>query len=768
MDEQVAWQYADRTGTGASILAMDVGQTPNFLRADGMAPGPARGVCFSAVSTDCRGSVRLQLMPWPEALERGGPLAFAGEVRLHVRGPVPAHTQADCLRRVQAALLPHTAAQSGRAANLTAPGALFELHLEVAEAGTAQPQHDGDESYTLVLDAAGAHLRAANRFGLQWAMRALLQCLSGPALQAVAIKDAPRFPWRGVMLDPARRFLPLPSVLDVLEGMAALRLNVLHLHLSDDQGFRLASSRLPMLATTHAQHYSRDDVRRLVAAAAELGIRVVPELDMPGHCQSWLVGYPELAPMGQQWELRKPFGIGRGSLDPTRERTYEFVTELLTEVCELFPDEYVHIGGDEVHPKAWAEQPHILAFMQEQGLADERALQHYFTVRVCGILERLSRRAIAWDEVLGHPLPANLTVQAWRGVAARDRALASGRDVLFSSPYYLDLFYGSETHYGLDPGGSAPDLLRWEDALPTAPGFAPVRRTLEGFNRWTRQAATAASDTPATGRLIGGEACLWGELVDAPVLPQRLFSRLPAIAERLWTQAPQCDARDLNARVASVLPSVFAAAGAQSDPLAVLIALQPRAAWLQPARALLDCLEPLKWYARLLGDDALASRAMGEPDPPTRPYETHTPVDRLVDVLSPESLRARRWMETFARWRQVVAGLEPNNSAHANALLDELLDELRPLLVESVAAAAIVRAAPHDAPEQATLLPLAVRVAQLAEALLAVFDGRAPFNSDQPDIDLRLSAPVGGMFIVFEEAVLPVLHAFAPARTIAT
>ena len=710
-------------------------------------------------------------MPWPERIEHGGPLVFAGEVRVHVHGPVPAHTQADCLKRVQAALLPHAAARSDRSANSTAQGALFALHLEVVEAGAAQPPHDGDESYTLVLDATGAHLRAANRFGLQWALRALLQCLSGPALQAVAINDAPRFPWRGVMLDPARRFLPLPSVLAVLEGMAALRLNVLHLHLSDDQGFRLASSRLPMLATPNA-HYTRDEIHRLVSAAAELGIRVVPELDMPGHCQSWLVGYPELGPMGQQWELRKPFGIGRGSLDPTRERTYEFVTELLTEVCELFPDEYVHVGGDEVHPKAWADQPQILAFMREQGLPDERELQHYFTVRVCAILEKLGRRAIAWDEVLGHPLPANLTVQAWRGVAARDLALASGCDVLFSSPYYLDLFYSSEAHYGLDPGGPAPDLLRWEDALPKTPGFAPVRRTLEGFNRWTRQAASAspspsasvARSAPATGRLLGGEACLWGELVDAPVLPQRLFSRLPAIAERFWTQAQACDASDLNARVAALLPSVFAAAGAQADPLAVLLSRNPQAAWLQSVRALLDCLEPLKWYARLLGDDALASRAMGEPDPPTRPYETSTPVDRLVDVLPPESLRARRWLQAFAQWRHVQAEPERSTPAQTKALVEALC----PLLVESMAAAAIVHAAPSDAPERATLLPLAVRVEQLGQAVLAALDGIGPSIVHHRDIDLSLSAPVGGMFIVFEEAVLTLLQAGTPARTISS
>ena len=695
-------------------------------------------------------------MPWPAELAQGGPLLFTGEARLHVHGPVPPHVQADCLRRVQAALVAHTVAQRGGTANAQAHGATFALHLEVTEAGADRPHLGGDESYALQLDAAGARLCAANRFGLQWAMRALLQCMSGSVLRAVAIKDAPRFPWRGVMLDPARRFLPLPALLAVLEGMAALRLNVLHLHLSDDQGFRLASRRLPSLTAADAQHYSRDDVQRLVGTAAELGIRVVPELDMPGHCQSWLVGYPELAPMGQRWELRSAFGIGRGSLDPTRERTYEFVTELLAEVCELFPDEYVHIGGDEVHPKAWADKPHIQAFMSEQALPDERALQHYFTVRVCGILKQFGRRAIAWDEVLGHPLPDNLTVQAWRGVAARDRALASGRDVLFSSPYYLDLFYSSATHYDVDPGGTATDLLRWEDALPAEPGFAPVRRALAGFNRWTRQPATStgassagdSSALPAVGRLLGGEACLWGELVDAHVLPQRLFSRLPAIAERFWSAERQCDGSDLNARVAAVLPAVFAAAGAQPDPLAQLLACTPEAAWLQSVRALVECLEPLKWYARLLGDDALASRAMGEPDPPTRPYETSTPIDRLVDMLPPESLRARRWMEAFAHWCE----LPPAAAQH-----DARLDVLRPLLVECVAAAAVVHAAPVEAPERPTLLLLAARVDALATALLAVFDMRT-----MPSIDLHLSAPVGGMFIVFEQAILTFLSTTTP------
>lgn len=667
------------------------------------------------------------------------PLRFSQALTLRAEGPVSADMLGDALRRTQAALHAH-AARHGQA---DAPPLTLELHVDAADGEL--PRFGMDERYELTLDARGARLHAANHVGLHWALRTLLQCLSAPVPRAVHIEDAPRFPWRGVLLDPARRFLPLPVLLQALEGMAALRLNVLHLHLSDDQGFRLASERFPLLGELGGagQCYSHDDIRRLVDAAAARGIRVVPELDMPGHCQSWLVAYPDLAPVGQSWTLRQPFGIGRASLDPTRERTYAFIAELLDEVCGLFPDDYVHIGGDEVHPKAWHDVPHIQAFMAEHGFADQRALQHHFTTRVCTIVESLGRKAVAWDEVLGFPLPANLTVQAWRGGAARDRALATGRDVIFSSPYYLDLFYASSTHYAVDPAAPQANLDAWEDALGASPGFAPVRRTLDGFHRWARGEADAAragdADAPH-GRLIGGEGCLWGELVDGPVLARRLFSRLPALAERYWSDAALCDANGLEARLAVVVPEVFAAAGAEPDALVQLRSLRPDTAWLEDARALVECLEPLKWYARLLGDDVLASRAMGEPDPPNRPYDTQSRLDRLVDMLPPESLPARRWIAGFEAWRA-----QPSRERAA---------ALRPTLDAVLAACVVVAAAPADSPERDVLLPLSQRVQALARAVIAAFDGVPAALADR-----TLSAPAGGMFVVFEAAVLAWLNA---------
>ena len=669
------------------------------------------------------------------ATESATPLQFSAALSLQVEGPVSANMLGDALRRIQRALVPHARAD--------APP--FTLRLRVDDADGELPRFGMDEAYSLRLDAQGAQLSAPNHLGLHWALRTLCQCLAAPVLQAIDIDDAPRFPWRGVLLDPARRFLPLPSLLQALEAMSALRLNVLHLHLSDDQGFRLASTRFPLLGELGGagQCYSHDDIRRLVDAAAARGIRVVPELDMPGHCQSWLVAYPELAPEGQAWTLRTPFGIGRASLDPTRERTYGFVAELLEEVCGLFPDAYVHIGGDEVHPKAWQGIPHVDAFMAEHGLPDQRALQHHFTQRVCAILDSLGRKAVAWDEVLGHALPANLVVQSWRCGAARDRALASGRDVIFSSAYYLDLSYASSTHYAVDPGAPLAELEAWEDGLGALPGFAPVQRTLTTFHRWMREETRHRADAQdaalaaggAEGRLIGGEGCLWGELVDAPTLPQRLISRLPALAERLWSPADACDPAGLEDRLAHVVPAVFAAAGAERDAVALTCALRTGAAWLHDVRALVDCLEPLKWYARLLGDDVLASRAMGEPDPPVRPYDTTTALDRLVDMLPPESLPARRWLARFTAWRA-----QPTRAAFA---------PLRPALDAVLDACARVERAAADAPEREVLLPLAKRMAELARAILARVDGTAAVT-----IDLARSAPVGGMFIVIEDDVL--------------
>ncbi|MEZ5595511.1 MAG: family 20 glycosylhydrolase [Pseudomonadales bacterium] len=486
------------------------------------------------------------------------------------------------------------------------------------------PGIDDDESYTLAIDEKGATLTASHQRGILHGLVTLAQLQTPDGFPHCQIADRPRFPWRGLMLDPARRFLPIALLEQVLDGMAWLKLNVLHLHLSDDQGFRFRSSHYPNLASPDA--YSADELRQLVTYAAGRGIRIVPELDMPGHVTSWLTACPEWG-AGEAKPTRR-FGVHPGCLNPADERVYDAIRNLLAEVAEVFPDPYLHIGGDEVHSRWWEENTDIRAFIAANGLADSGALQAYFNRRVDAIVRELGKRTLGWDEVLHADMPRGITVQAWRGATARDRALAAGCDCIVSSGFYLDLFYPADVHGRYDPALAEADLVAQEDALLTDHRFAHVAEGMRWTHAWRQ--VTELPPAPACGRVLGGEACLWGELVDAACLPSRLWSRLPAVAELLWSAPESIPDADMPARWPRFIHERLAE---QRTHLASLVGND-----LLP---LVELCEPVKWYARLLGDMALAARIEGREMPQARPYTLDTPLNRVVDFLLPESLALR-------------------------------------------------------------------------------------------------------------------------------
>lgn len=511
------------------------------------------------------------------------------------------------------------------------PAAEVVLVIDVAQAGSAFPALDDDERYRLEIDATEIRIAAPVEWGALRALTTLAQLwLDGVPPAPQVIEDRPRFPWRGLMLDPARHFLPLDTLLRTLDAMALFKLNVLHLHLSDDQGFRFASRRYPELAS--AEHYSQTELERLVGYAADLGIRVVPELDVPGHAAAWLEAHPE-------WGNRTPaptrrFGVHRECLDPTRPAVRDAVAALFGEIAEVFPDAYVHLGGDEVHPDWWSGDPAIEAFMAGRGLADVADLQAWFTGYAAGLLEDLGRIPLGWDEVLHPRLPAGVAVQAWRGATARDRALEAGHDCVLSAPYYLDLFYPADVHYGFDPGAAEAELLAREDALLEDPRFAHVAGGMAWTRQW-REVGAPAAPAARAGRLLGAEACLWSELVDPAVLDLRLWSRMPALAERFWSPPGELNQATLGGRLAAAQRWLTPWCGIDLARLrrAGLAGAGVDVTW----QALVDALEPVKWYGRLLGETALAARLAGREMPQARPYDADTPLDRPVDFLPPES-----------------------------------------------------------------------------------------------------------------------------------
>jgi len=516
---------------------------------------------------------------------------------------------------------------------------LGEVHVRLQSDGVAQqsprPALGDDESYSLLIPAGPEPivLEANTRWG---ALRGLtsLWMLGGQASSSdnstpvsCQIVDSPRFAWRGLLLDVARHFVPIADLRRVVDGLARLKLNVLHLHLTDDQAFRFASQTLPELVSD--DHYSQQALSELVAYASQQGVRVVPEFDVPGHVTCWVAAYPELGILPATPSER--FGVHEACLDPTNEQVYAKLGELFSEVATVFPDDYVHIGGDEVHPKQWSESERVRGFIERHGLHDGRGLQNYFNERLCKILRELGKHPVGWDEVLHEAMPA-LVVQNWRGMSTRDRVLNKSLDCIVSAPYYLDLFYPAYMHYQHDPLAPQAHALAMEDAHQNERINAHVASGIEWTKQWRRE---AIDEVTGTGRVLGGEACLWSELVDHRSLDVRLWSRLPAVAERLWSAPEVDDVADFYTRLERVLEMApFELVDRQRESL--------RSLGLDSEQAGIACLlEPVKWYARLLGEQALKARLAGSEMPQARPYNVSTPLNRIVDHIAPESLSAR-------------------------------------------------------------------------------------------------------------------------------
>ena len=265
-----------------------------------------------------------------------------------------------------------------------------------------------DESYVLTVAPEGVTLAAPETWGALRGLETLLDLIEpgpgGLSLPAVTIKDRPRFPWRGLMIDSGRHFMPVEVLKRNLDGMAAVKLNVLHWHLTDDQGFRVESRLFPKLHQMGSDglFYTQAQIKDVIAYAADRGIRVVPEFDMPGHTTSWFVGHPELATEARAYTIERKWGIMAPAMDPTREEVYRFLDAFIGEMAALFPDPVLHIGGDEVEGHAWDKSTAVAAFKKAKGLASNADLQAYFNKRLAQIVTRHGKTMMGWDEIL-HP-----------------------------------------------------------------------------------------------------------------------------------------------------------------------------------------------------------------------------------------------------------------------------------------------------------------------------------------------------------------------------
>jgi len=410
-----------------------------------------------------------------------------------------------------------------------------------------------DESYKLKITAQAVNITSANDIGAIRGLETLLQLLSsdedGYYFPGVMITDNPRFQWRGLLIDVCRHFFSVETIKRNLDAMAAMKMNVLHLHLSEDQGFRIESK--------------------------------------------VFVAYPELASQPGPYSIEKKYGVMNPSFDPTKEITYDFLDKFLGEMSTLFPDQFMHIGGDENNGEDWDNNSEIQSFMKDNNLKDNQALQNYFNQRVSKILEKYDKTMVGWDEILQPGLPNNIVIQSWRGKEAMINAAKNGYRVMLSNGYYIDLCKPASAHYSNDPLASENNLT-------------PEQRL----------------------NILGGEATMWAEMVTEETIDSRIWPRTCAIAERFWSKQDVTDMSDMYRRldVNSVRMEEIGLLHIKNQEM--MMRRLTSGADISSLKILIDASEPLKIYSR---------HHQGVT------YSTDMAFTRLADIAIPDPQSVRKF-----------------------------------------------------------------------------------------------------------------------------
>ena len=402
------------------------------------------------------------------------------------------------------------------------------------------------------------------------------------------------------MIDSGRHFMPIPVIERNLDGMEAVKLNVLHLHLSENQGFPVESKAYPLLQEkgSNGHFYTQDQVRHIIDYASLRGIRVVPEFDMPCHTTAWFAGYPDLASGPGPYKIETKWGVFSPAMDPTRESTFEFLDEFIGEMAALFPDAYFHIGGDECNGKEWNANPKIQAYMKANHVKDNAALQSYFTGRVEKLVAGHGKIMEGWDEVLQPDTPRDVVIQSWRGPKGLAQAARQGNQVLLSNGYYIDLNQPASEHYLVDPLGG------------------------EGATLTTEEKA----------RVLGGEATMWSEFVTPENVDSRIWPRTAAIAERFWSPQAVNDVPSMYARMASVSEKLNNYGLTHNSFTLSMLQRMSGEANPEALEVLASVVQPPVGYQR---------EELHE-------YSSASALNHLVDAVPPESETARKFNEIAA------------------------------------------------------------------------------------------------------------------------
>ncbi|MDG1194401.1 MAG: family 20 glycosylhydrolase [Polaribacter sp.] len=466
---------------------------------------------------------KYNLMPWPQEInENSASFNIDEQLTIHISGE-------DAKQRVHnnaVQFLRRLANRTGIFIDAGFPIENKNASININFDAVSKLTTESDESYSLDIKKSKISINAKTDVGALRGLETLLQLVhfnkSNYYFEGVSVNDSPRFVWRGLMIDAARHFQPVDVIKRNLDAMASVKMNVFHWHLTDDQGFRVESKVFPRLQEVAADglFYTQEQIKDVVKYASNLGIRVVPEFDVPGHASAILAAYPELGSKEDyNYNVERFSGIFNPTLNPSKEVTYLFLETLFREITPLFPDEYFHIGGDENEGKHWDGNEEIQEFKKKHNLKTNHDLQTFFNIKLDKVLKKLDKKLMGWDEILTPSTPTTAVIHSWRGKheglkqSTLIKAAKKGYQTVLSAGFYIDRVLSVDNHYNIDPIGNA--VLTKDERK----------------------------------RILGAETTMWSELVTPLTIDSRIWPRTAAIAERFWSSKEVNDLDNMKKRL---------------------------------------------------------------------------------------------------------------------------------------------------------------------------------------------------------------------------
>ncbi|MBF4518389.1 family 20 glycosylhydrolase [Flavobacterium sp. ANB] len=553
-----------------------------------------------------------------------------------------------------------------------------------------------DESYHLDIKQNQITINATSDLGALHGLETLLQMLQNNSTSFYfpnsQISDFPRFTWRGLMIDAARHFQPVDVIKRNIDALAAMKMNVFHWHLVDDQGWRIEMKKHTKLIelASDGEYYTQEEIKNIVKYADARGILIVPEIDVPGHGSAILTAYPEIGSKvmtingGTQekniqgtaiatYGIERNAGIFSPTLDPSNPKTYQLLSEIFDEVCPLFPGSYFHIGGDENEGKDWDANPKIQEFKKKNKLATNHELQTYFTMQLVPMLKKHGKQLMGWEEILTKNMSKEAIIHSWRGpnegvVAGQSLvdAVKKGYKTVLSNGFYIDLMYPIESHYLNDPMPKGADLSAEEKA-----------------------------------RILGGEATMWTELATPTTIDSRLWPRTAAIAERLWSAEDVKDVASMRKRLENVSFRLEELGLTHIRNRAVILRNIANNQNIKSLNEFSNVCEPLKGYTRNKGGTE---------------YQMYSPFTLFADACTPDAKDALAFDDAVT---QYLTNKTAENKTKVTGFFNKWI-AVNKGLNELSANAPLVQA----------LLPLSKKLTDASQELLLVLDNKSTLKSE--------------------------------------